>query len=49
MKTETDNSRTKTSIAIFASGTGSNAQRIIDYFRNHPKIIIALIDQPVKR
>ncbi len=43
MKTETDNSRTKTSIAIFASGTGSNAQRIIDYFRNHPKIIIALI------
>lgn len=31
------------SIAIFASGTGSNAQKIIDYFRNHPSIHIALI------
>jgi len=30
-------------IAIFASGTGSNAQKIIDTFRNHPSIKIALI------
>jgi formyltetrahydrofolate-dependent phosphoribosylglycinamide formyltransferase len=32
-----------TNIAIFASGTGTNAQRIIDYFRRHPSIKIALI------
>ena len=30
-------------IAIFASGTGSNAQAIINYFKNHPSIRIALI------
>ena len=30
-------------IAIFASGTGSNAARIIDHFRHHPTIRIALI------
>ena len=30
-------------VAIFASGTGSNAQKIIDYFRNHPSIKISLI------
>ncbi len=30
-------------IAIFASGTGSNAQKIIDFFRNHPSIKIGLI------
>lgn len=33
----------KTSIAIFASGTGSNAKKIIDYFRDHPLIRVALI------
>lgn len=43
MKVETDNVGTKSRIAIFASGAGSNAQRIIDYFRNHPNIAIALI------
>ena len=32
-----------TNIAIFASGTGTNAQRIIDYFRYHPSIKITLI------
>ena len=30
-------------LAIFASGTGSNAQKIIDHFRNHPSVKIALI------
>src|SRR4051812_33092854 len=33
----------KHTIAIFASGTGSNAQKIIEYFRNHQDISIALI------
>jgi formyltetrahydrofolate-dependent phosphoribosylglycinamide formyltransferase len=31
------------SVAIFASGTGSNAQKIIDYFRNSQTIRISLI------
>jgi len=30
-------------IAIFASGSGSNAQRIVEYFANHPSIKIELI------
>lgn len=30
-------------IAVFASGAGSNAQKIIDYFRNHPEIKVSLI------
>jgi len=30
-------------LAIFASGKGSNAQRIIDHFRHHPTISIALV------
>jgi formyltetrahydrofolate-dependent phosphoribosylglycinamide formyltransferase len=30
-------------IAIFASGAGSNAQKIIDHFRNHSSIRVALI------
>ncbi len=30
-------------IAIFASGSGSNAKKIIEYFQNHPSIKIALI------
>lgn len=30
-------------IAIFASGAGSNAQKIIDHFKGHPSIQIALI------
>ena len=33
----------KVQIAIFASGTGTNAQKIIDYFRTHPTIKVALI------
>lgn len=30
-------------LAIFASGTGSNAQKIIDSFRNHPLIKVSLV------
>lgn len=36
-------SRLTTQIAIFASGAGSNAQKIIGHFRNHTSIKIALI------
>ncbi|MBO9570816.1 MAG: phosphoribosylglycinamide formyltransferase [Chitinophagaceae bacterium] len=32
-----------TRIAIFASGTGSNAQKIIEYFKNHRSIIVSLV------
>lgn len=40
----TKNQQTATvSVAIFASGAGSNAQKIIDYFRNNTTIKIALI------
>ena len=30
-------------IAIFASGAGTNAQKIIDFFKNHNSIKVALI------
>jgi phosphoribosylglycinamide formyltransferase 1 len=40
---QTLNSRLPTNIAIFASGAGSNAQKIIDHFRNSPTAKIALI------
>jgi phosphoribosylglycinamide formyltransferase 1 len=33
----------KKQIAIFASGAGSNAQRIIEYFEGHPTITAALV------
>jgi formyltetrahydrofolate-dependent phosphoribosylglycinamide formyltransferase len=39
----THDSRLTTHIAIFASGTGSNAQKIIDHFRNHSLIKVTLI------
>jgi len=39
----THDSRLTTHIAIFASGTGTNAQKIIDHFRNHTGIKISLI------
>lgn len=32
-----------TRLAVFASGTGSNAQKIIDFFRNDPSVEITLI------
>jgi phosphoribosylglycinamide formyltransferase-1 len=34
---------TMTRIAIFASGAGTNAENIINYFRNHETIAVALI------
>src|ERR687889_597673 len=30
-------------IAILASGAGTNAEKIIGYFRNHPNIKVALV------
>lgn len=33
----------KTSIALFASGSGSNAVNIIQYFKEHPSINVALL------
>ena len=30
-------------IALFASGSGSNAERIVEYFRDHPQIAVRLI------
>jgi phosphoribosylglycinamide formyltransferase-1 len=33
----------KRNIAIFASGSGTNAQRITEYFSNHPEISVSVI------
>lgn len=33
----------KTNIAIFASGGGSNARKIMEHFRNHPSVSVALV------
>lgn len=38
-----NSSRTKTNIAIFASGTGSNAEKIIAHLKKHPSLQVALI------
>ncbi|HET6993555.1 MAG TPA: phosphoribosylglycinamide formyltransferase [Chitinophagaceae bacterium] len=39
----TNDSPLTTYVAIFASGAGSNAQKIIEYFRNSKKVKVALI------
>lgn len=33
----------KINIAVFASGTGSNTQKIIEYFKGHPQIKISMV------
>jgi len=35
--------KAKTQLAIFASGAGSNAQKIIEHFKNHPSVRVALV------
>ena len=30
-------------LAVFASGAGSNTQKIIEHFRNHPQVRVALV------
>ena len=42
-KLQTPNLKPETNIVILASGAGSNAQKIIDYFRNHSSIKVSLI------
>jgi phosphoribosylglycinamide formyltransferase 1 len=42
-KPKTNNHGRSTKIAIFASGAGSNAQKIIDYFRGNAHIKVGLI------
>ncbi len=42
-KSKTKSQKPKTNIAIFASGAGSNAEKIIGYLKNHPSIRVALI------
>jgi len=30
-------------VAIFASGSGTNAQRIIEFFKDHPEIAVSIV------
>ncbi len=39
----TDDALQAINMAVFASGTGSNTKRIIEYFKNHPRIKISLV------
>lgn len=43
MEQTTTNNSGKTALAIFASGNGSNAQKLIDYFRDSALATVALI------
>jgi phosphoribosylglycinamide formyltransferase-1 len=43
VNTLASNRHTEQRIAIFASGSGSNAQRIIEYFQGHPTIQVTLV------
>jgi formyltetrahydrofolate-dependent phosphoribosylglycinamide formyltransferase len=43
LKSEVRSPKPETNIAIFASGAGSNTERIIDHFRNNSIIKVALI------
>ncbi len=36
-------SKSKINIAIFASGSGSNARKIMEHFKNHPSVKVALV------
>jgi formyltetrahydrofolate-dependent phosphoribosylglycinamide formyltransferase len=40
---QTPNPKPQTNIAIFASGAGSNAEKIIGHLKNHPSIAVALV------
>jgi phosphoribosylglycinamide formyltransferase-1 len=35
--------KNKTNIAIFLSGSGSNARKIIEYFKDHPSVSVSLL------
>jgi phosphoribosylglycinamide formyltransferase-1 len=43
MTENSDDGHAKTRIAVFASGTGSNAQKLIEYFRDSPIAMVALV------
>ena len=36
-------SKSKINIAVFASGSGSNARKIMEHFKNHPSVKVALV------
>jgi formyltetrahydrofolate-dependent phosphoribosylglycinamide formyltransferase len=40
---QTPNPKPQTNIAIFASGAGSNAEKIITHLKDHPSITVALV------
>jgi formyltetrahydrofolate-dependent phosphoribosylglycinamide formyltransferase len=40
---KTTPAQAKINMAVFASGAGSNAKKIIEHFKNHPQISVALI------
>jgi formyltetrahydrofolate-dependent phosphoribosylglycinamide formyltransferase len=40
---QTTDHRPQTNIAIFASGAGSNAEKIIEHFKHHSSIIVSLV------